>query len=134
MKKLLYIVIWFLLSAMHCVVEHIPHVRTTYYNWSNHNLYIRAFNEGKIAYEIFIIAGTNFSFKDETKAVTPLIVLIADSAVVTFEDGKKLWYADNQISPTNQNLLSIGGYDYFKSTDINNFQYAFTNEHYLKAQ
>ncbi|MCC6684568.1 MAG: hypothetical protein IT247_05820 [Bacteroidia bacterium] len=134
MKKLKYLLFYVVLILLASCKGYIPSkIKTVYYNWSPQNLTVRLYRESILAQEEIILIGSSFEERAESPPTTPYFVAVADSMIVMFADGKKLVYTDFS-SPTKTNPLSYYGYNHFQSNNVHNFLYAFTDEHYSKAQ
>ena len=107
--------------------------KTVYYNFTGHDLFIKVFANSDSVFSVFINSGGFFEQPGGGKSTSGFFVIIGDSMIVKFSGGKKLIYSD-AISPTLKNPLLITGYDRIDSKGITSFLYAFTDEHYSKAQ
>ncbi|MBX7205215.1 MAG: hypothetical protein K1X81_07305 [Bacteroidia bacterium] len=130
MKYLGFVCFFVLISCKGFITDE---VKTTYYNWTSKKITVKLYQSTFYTGNISLAAGGDYSEMTESPPTTPYFVAVADSMVVEFEDGKKLIYTDLS-SQTKNNPLSYYGYNHFESNKGHNFLYAFTDEHYLKAQ
>lgn len=131
--------ILFILTIVCCDKEEVT--TTSFTNLTDLKLQIKYFSKFSSNIDSFFVnAGSAHNiqvFNNNTGRIPPTIGGDSDSCVISFSNGKSLFYSIS-VSPTQENILSISSYEYSfestRNTDFYNYNYFITQEHIEKAE
>lgn len=132
------IAIFVLIGLTQCrtIVEYVYTTDFVLQNNSDTGLSIQSWNNGQPVRQILIPEGQSFSstFKEEIP-LNAAQFWSSDSIEIRFDDGRKLTYFKDSVSPTLKNLLTTDDWSNQNISERHTKEsYDITSEHYNKAR